>query len=67
MVTNEFERNGGSLTNIPVMFVDLARLGGRTDNGSSRTAEEKDGREGALPPKLKMKYSHRKSVDNVSS
>ncbi|PJF17363.1 hypothetical protein PSACC_02873 [Paramicrosporidium saccamoebae] len=51
-VQRAFDRAGGSLANVPVLYADLQRLARRPDDETAH-----------LPPKLKMKWQ-RKSAEN---
>jgi ankyrin repeat protein len=51
-VQRAFDRAGGSLANVPVLYADLQRLARRPDEETAH-----------LPPKLKMKWQ-RKSAEN---
>lgn len=62
-VLGQFERAGGNLANVPIIYVDLPRLAHR-DEGLSSTGPTARmvGEAGALPPKLKLKYKQRRSI-----
>lgn len=79
-VMDEFERLGQSLANVPVMYVDLPRLGRNDSNHNSTTSYDSvnsnanasfnvsgSNEAHVLPPKLKMKFSQRRSIDVTNS
>lgn len=62
-VLAQFERAGGNLANVPIIYVDLPRLAHRDEGPSpAGSARMVVGEAGALPPKLKLKYKQRRSI-----